>query len=356
MIQETYAYEWSLRDEILRVSHAWPVMLLFCLVGSLVGLVFSIFIPSPHRATKELYVGLNVYLATEDQNASDFAGVKFSDTNDYKNWQMANLNGLIFMDTIMDETLNRLRQIDPYWLSIDHNVLAGMLHAYWRNAGKWRLVAENSEPRYATEAVLTWEDVVVDRVHEAVYESQKIMILNTQLNALSIDQTKVISQAAEVTQIRDSLISWRSDAVQRDSKISLQEIDRKFIFHLIDQAETSSPGERLLADFPQPEATIQEYIDYLDRTLPLINELLLISQRQITTIEDKKNEIAEVYAASSSKSLGLSAGLKVDKITTVQPEHSVVQPTGLLVLIGGILGLLTWIVLSLIRISLQARK
>jgi hypothetical protein len=98
MIHDTFTIEWSFRDEILLITHRWPIILLFCLVGSLVGWIISFCSPSPHRATKELYVGLNVYRATEDRNAAEHAGIQFSNPNDYKNWQMANLNSLIFMD------------------------------------------------------------------------------------------------------------------------------------------------------------------------------------------------------------------------------------------------------------------
>src|SRR5512137_1897129 len=90
--------EWSLRDEILTISHRWPLIVLFCLAGSLIGFALSYVWPSPHRATKELYVGLNIDQALEDQNAADHAKIKFYNADDYKNWQMSSLNTLIFAD------------------------------------------------------------------------------------------------------------------------------------------------------------------------------------------------------------------------------------------------------------------
>ncbi len=356
MIRETSFSEWSLREEILHTTHRWPVIVAFCLMGSLLGLATSYCLPTPHRATKELYVGLNVSQATEDQNASEHAGLEFSDLNDYKNWQMANLNSFIFMDPVIRETLSQLKNLDPYWLGFDQNKLSGMLHSYWRNAGKWRLVAENANPRYAFQAVLTWEDVVVDQVHNAVYESQKIMILESQMKSLTLTQAESISRSAEIAQIRESLISWRADAIRQDLELPAKETDREFILQLFKQAIPDDSEQGLLDSFPSSKAPLKDYINWLDINFPLLDEQLLISQKQIATLEGKINEIASIYAESSRKSFGLSANLQVDKITNAQPVRTIVRPTGLLVLVGGILGLIAWTILWLTQISLQTRK
>ena len=356
MIKDTSFSEWSLREEILQITHRWPDIIIFCLLGSLIGLVISFCLPSPNRATKEMYVGLNIYQATEDRNASEFAGINFTNPNDYKNWQMANLNSLIYMDSIINETLIRLKSIDPYWSNLDQKVFAGMLHAYWRNAGKWRLVAENANPRYASQAVLTWEDVVVNHVHNAIYESQKVMILDKQLDSLTQTQAELISKSAEFSQIRESLISWRTNANVRDLDNPANDSDRINIRQLVEQIVAEGSGQGLLDAYPTPEAPLQDYIVWLDNVLPSLDEQLRIVQTQIAVLEDKKNEISQIYADSSRKSLGLSANLQVDKITTTQPELTVVRPIGMLVLIGGILGLILWSIVWLTRISLRARK
>src|SRR3990172_5797038 len=120
--------EWSFRDEALAATHRWHLIVLFCLVGGLAGWLVSLVLPSPHRATKELFVGLNVFRSADDRNAVEHAGLPISSANDYKNWQMSSLNSVIFMDTVLDETLSRLRVVDPYWQNIGRQDLAEMLH------------------------------------------------------------------------------------------------------------------------------------------------------------------------------------------------------------------------------------
>jgi Tfp pilus assembly protein PilV len=260
------------------------------------------------------------------------------------------------MDTIMEDTLIHLINLDPYWSNLDKNELAKMLHAYWRNAGKWRLVAENDNPQHATQAVLTWEDVVVDRVHDAIYESQKLIILDKQLESLTLTQSQVISRTAELINIRESLNTWRTSAARQDTKLPVNEIDRELINNLLDKAEMGNARQQLSDALPSSKAPLHDYITWLDSVFSLLDQQILISQTQIAALEDKKNEVAKIYADSSPKSLGLSANLQVDKITTSQPEHTIARPTGLLVLIGGILGLISWVILWLTRISLYARK
>lgn len=203
--------EWSFRDEILSVTHRWHQVILFCLVGALLGGLVSLAWPSPHRATKELYVGLNIFKADLDSAAT--AGLQFTNVDDFKNWQMASLNSLIYMDSITQETLERLRLQDAYWAGVTREQLTGMLHAYWRNAGKWRLVAESDDPQRAVQAVMAWHDVVVERVHTAVGYSHDLLALDKQLQAVATCQAQALTRLAELNQ---------AATTQEDEKQSLQ--------------------------------------------------------------------------------------------------------------------------------------
>jgi len=356
MTNETCLNEWYLRDEILLVTQRWPVILFFCLAGNLIGLTFSLLWPSAYRATKELYVGLNIYRALEDRSVSEFAGLQFTSPDDYKNWQMANLNSLVFMDGITNETLSRVRDMDAYWSGIDQGNMVRMLHVYWRNAGKWRLVVENANPKFAAQAVTIWEDVVVEQVHEAIKNSQDAMILDIQLQSLTLTQAQVISNTAEMTQIRDSLKSWRDNISWQDIDLPPQEVERLLVLLLVDQANLRSLEPLLLDTFPSTQTPRRDYIDWLDKVLPLIDQEILILNAQSATLETQKKGIAAQYADVSQKSLGLSTNLQVQKITTTQPKVTRIQPIGLLVLIGGLLGLIAWAILWFLKISLQLRK
>jgi len=355
MINNTYTSEWSLREEILRVTQRWPEIIAFCLLGSLVGLVISFCLPSPIRATRELYVGLNVFEGSKDRNSVEHAGLSFYNPDDYKNWQMANLNSMIFMDKIIDQTLENLRRLDPHWYNLDRNDLANMFSAYWRNAGKWRLVAEDSDSRYARQAVLAWEEVLVNQVHNAVSESQNVMILNSHLQSLSLVHSQLISKTIELSQIRELLRAWRKTASQKDTKLPVDESDRNIVRHLVDQANLGISQEWLMDSFPRSGAPINEYITWIDSITPVLDQQLLIDQNQAASLEEERNEIRVRYAYSASNSLGLSGDLLVEKLSGNKTNYAYVRPIGLLILIGGLLGIITWIIYWLIKFSLLER-
>ncbi len=92
----------TLREYIVYATQRWPILVFFCLVGSLLGWGISLLYPSSVRATTELYVGLNLENNQSNNNSVSFAGPRFTNADDYKNWQMANLNALVHMDEILD--------------------------------------------------------------------------------------------------------------------------------------------------------------------------------------------------------------------------------------------------------------
>jgi hypothetical protein len=344
--------EWSLRDEIQFQTHRWPVIVIFCLAGSLLGWGVSLTWPSPHRATKELYVGLNIYQAARDRTAAEHAGLEFLNIDDYKNWQMASLNSLIFTDGVIDETLHQLQAIDGYWSSFDQRKLAKDLHAYWRNAGKWRLVAESDDPHRAAEAVTVWQDVVVREANIAIGHSKDAMALDRQLQVVLITKSQAQARLAELTELHSLLQGWHEDI----SALTDQTIDANQFWTMHTYLTNAAADEfwsLLLEEFPDRDAPQQDYIVWLDRAARYLDTEIQIQQFQIDTLEENIQRLTAQYEDASQKSQGLSADLLVDKITDEEPVQSIVRPTGQLMLIGSILGLIVWGYLFMARISMR---
>jgi hypothetical protein len=344
-------YEWSLRREILSAAQRWPLIVAFGLAGIVLGWGISYAWPSPYQAIQELYVGLNVYQVAEDPGISGIANPQFLLADDYKNWQMANLNGLVHMDDVLDETLALLRSQDEYWQQVERPQLAQMLHAYWRNAGKWRLVAENPQPVYATQAAAAWGEAVVQRVHAAIAAAQESMLLDLQIRAILETQTQAIAQAAALEAQLAVLESWRTQlgALPED-----QPLDENMHAQLQEAASLASAaaGQTLpLESYPLPGSTTQAVIIWLDQVIRALRQNLHGLQAQISALETEKNALAERYAAASQESLGLSANLVVEKISDSPVPASAMRPTGMLVFIGGMLGIILWAILWVAKIA-----
>ncbi|MFC2054639.1 hypothetical protein ACFLV7_10160 [Chloroflexota bacterium] len=346
--------ELSLRDEILQISHRWPIIFSFCLIGILIGWGVSLFWPTTHRVSKEIYVGINPYQALTDRNASEHAGVQFNNPDDYKNWQMANLNVLIQTDWMIDETLSNLQNHDDYWKRASREDLARMLKVNWRNAGKWRLVAESDDPSRAAQALVVWHDTVIKNIRNAVGEAQNTLVLDTQLQSFSSDQTKAISRLAELIQLRETAATHLETASAWPEDYQPGQDEHWELWYTVAQADLDPAWEPLLEAFPIDGSPASSYIEWLNQTTVVLDQDIRTLQAQIETLQVQIDETSVRYKDASNKSFGLSGNLQVEKIRRRPPEQYAIRPTGLLILVGGILGLLLWIILWLVRITLKA--
>jgi hypothetical protein len=346
--------EWSFRLEILKATRKWPWLLLFCLIGSLAGWVIAYVWPSPYRITRELYVGLNVYRAIDSQTPSGYTGIEVVNANDYKNWQMSSLNTLIFMDSVIGETLDRLKEIDPYWQRITSTELAESLHVYWRNAGKWRLVAENTDPRRATEAVTVWQDVVVDHVHQAVLDSQQALILDLQLRALEEQQSQINVSAETIKHVRDLMQSWIKETNVSTSSSPISSTSRWQLWQLA-QLDVGPGWKLILQAFPSEGQPHKAYVDWVGKAGPVMEQSIEALEIQSDELENESKVTASQYSEASQKSHGLSPTLDVDKVSDLRAQETVNRPTGIMMLVGSVIGFFACMTIWISQISLRGK-
>jgi hypothetical protein len=348
MSEASATHEWSFRAEALAATHRWHIIVLFCLVGSLVGWLIAWAWPSPYRATKELFVGLNVSHSADDQNAAAHAGLPFSNANDYKNWQMSSLNSMIYMDSILDVTLTRLRVVDPYWQNVSRQDVADMLHVYWRNAGKWRLVAEHDDPVRAAQLLIAWQDVVVEQVHSAVAQAQSALLLNDELKATADEEARATSQVAGLATIRDQLVDRRDSLAGRPGSQALDDTERLQLQMLLDQVQPGEAWQAFTETFPPSGSANDVFRAWIEGALPLLETEIKVQQGRIDAMEQRQAELASQYTKATNESLGLSPELLVQKISDRKLEQTVVRPTGLAILIGAGVGLILWALIWLV--------
>ncbi len=345
--------EWSLRHEILLITQRWPWLVLFCILGASLGWLASLIWPTPYRATRELYVGLNAYRAINDLSVSEYAGIKLVNANDYKNWQMSSLNSLIFMDEVIDHTLSDLQELDPYWKDISRDDFAQSLHVYWRNAGKWRLVAEHPDPIRAVEAVNAWQQVVVDTVHAAVSQSQEALLYELQLNSLA-EQKNAVSQALD--DLNNTIINLNIYQETLSSRPEESLIDSSEHWQIWQQSvsiRSIIDWNAFLETFPIEGSQVNDYIEWLDQGILLLDQEINNQIHNLESIEQREYTAASQFSQASKLSLGLSASLDVDKISNSRTLQTVTRPTGLLMLCGSFLALLSWLGIWISHVSVR---
>jgi hypothetical protein len=351
--------DWTLRDDILAATHHWQRIVAFCLLGALLGWGVSWLWPSPSRATQELYVGLNVYQAAQDRNAAEQAGIVFSNINDYKNWQMASLNTIIYTDSILDETLEQLRATDPYWQSIRRGELAAMLHVYWRNAGKWRLVAEHRDSRRAVQAVVAWQEVVVNRVNAAIQEARNAILIDQQLQAIATQQAHSATRLAALAQAQAELSAWQEHIAAAAPGQPLPEMQRNALAQLLALAspvQDDTSGQSLRLDLPASDAPASAYPAWIEQASLLVAQETRVTQAQEDASQKDLQSLTDRYSQAVQNSLGLSAEFKIDRINDAQPEQNAVRPASTLILVGAILGWIAWFLVWLIQANARAKQ
>lgn len=332
-----------LSDEVYQMTHNWQSIILYGLLGVLVGWAASFIWPSPYRATQELYVGINLYQLAEDEYLTGANSLKFDNADDYKNWQMANLNSLVFMDSVLDDTLTRLRSNDSAWNEVSRAELAKMLNVYWRNAGKWRLTAQHTDAQRAIQAVNAWQESSINQIYSSIEQARETMILDLQLRATIDQQTQLIAYKAGLGQIKATVENLKSQVSLQPPNQPLADPARQQIASLYEQLALQAPLLAPAIALPEPSAPASEYLAWLDRSHSAIEQSLGNTDAQITALDAQINEITARYATATQKSMGLSSNLVVDKTPEDLLLLTVVRPTGLLVFLGGLFGLIIWI-------------
>jgi hypothetical protein len=322
------------------------------IVGSLIGILLAFVWPSPYRATLELLVGLNLYRSVEDDYIAQFAEVPFRNADDYKYWQMQQLEALALSDKYLDETLTRLMEEDVYWQGVSIEDFRAMLSVNWRNAGRWRLAAELVESQYAEQAVKTWRDVILEKTNNSISNAQQLYLIDLELQGIKEARLNAQSRLEQLNEIEVALTRWR-ETVERSSKsLMLDPAEREWLINLASQAAGLDQGwQLLLSSFPPPNATIEKYLAWMEQILIAIDAESEVIKRQLVELQQRSDDLFSEWEVTLKEGDGLAATLTIEKLSGDEASLRHLRPTTTAALVGGLIGLLFWGLITLLRIS-----
>ncbi len=336
--------EWSLRNELLTITHRWHLPVIAFLLGSLLGWGVSILIPSPYRAEMELYVAYN-------------ADAIYRNPDDYKNWQMRQLSDFAVTDTILDETLTRLRSNDPYWQSVSSADFRSMVKVLWRNAGKWHLVVENHQPQRSAQVIQTWSEVIISEYDQARKGAIEQSALDKQLWLVTDSLVDAQLLKVDLTEVNQALQILRETIDKLPADQPVDNLTRWKIWSMVAKAAKFDPAwQTLLNEFPLPETIPAGYAPWLDNTLTLLEEQLKATSLRIEKLESEQSYLTTDLENAIKTNRGLSANLEVGREYYTPIEAEIVRPTGLAALIGGAIGLLVWSIFWIARPIYQTKR
>jgi hypothetical protein len=344
--------EWVLKDEVLAAFHRWPVIVIFTLVGALIGLAAVNLWPAPYRAQVDVSVELNPYRVLDDQYLPAFTNAEFRNIDDYKHWQMLQLSIIVQSDPYMTETLTRLQDIDPYWESFSEQDLREMISADWRNAGSWSLTATADSKSRAADAVRTWRNVVLDLTRDAIANSQSLYQLELTLRAL---KSQLVENQLQISMLDNLLGDSRAivselEKLDQDSVLpaglyqKLTNFHKQLTEYLPEQAWTQ-------AGLPNRNSNAADFLDWSEIAISLIDDQLKNLDMWEQILEQEITESAHLWEIALQEGQGLAATLNLENRGNSYPEVQPVRSTGLAVIAGSLIGLLAWIGYFILQIT-----
>lgn len=344
--------EWSLREEIINAFHNWPVIVASILGGALLGLLVAFLIPAPYRATTDIAVLINPYRTVEDRYNAAYTNFEFRNPDDYKHWQMSQLNALVYSDEYIEETLRRLREQDQAWNDVSHADLSNMLTAAWRNAGRWMLSAETDNQQMAAEALDAWKSVILEKVNASIDQSQELYQIDLDLRAIATAQLKN-QERLSLLESSFQTVNQAAEAFdQTPSQPSLVPLVRLRLLEAVAQAAELNAGwQQILESFPVEDAPASAYQDWIGLTIAALDKATQTNTQQSALLAQARLEKTAEWQAKIEGGKGLAATLQVEELAKKAPKIQQIRSTSLAMLVGALLGLIVWVFVILIRIT-----
>ncbi len=343
---------WVLRDAIFLALHRWYLIFLFVLVGGGVALGVSYLFPTEYRASVELAVELNPYRALEDRYVASFASFEFRNVDDYKHWQMSQLNLLVYSDEFLQATLDSLQSRDPYWNSIHVTDLRKKVKAQWRNAGLWSLSVQAPSPQLARDAVSSWKEVILEKTDEAIKNSQRLYHLELELRALNVLKFDLQNRQAILIEVKNALAAIRSELSQLPpgDPISLRE--RWRLADVAAQAADFDPvWEKTLEELPGQNSKIEDYLKWIERVIALLEDEINFLDGEYQNLSAQLKEVDTSWTRMLGAARGLSATLSIDTLSRDTLRVRPVRSEATLLVVGGLSGFLLWALFITYQIS-----
>jgi hypothetical protein len=345
--------DWTLREALYIALHQWPSMVAFFALGCLLGWIASFFWPSYYRGTTQIYIGLNPYRAYSDSIFLALAQPKYGNVDDYKNWQMSQLDSIIYLDHFIDSTLAALRQQDPYWNAIDAGQLRDMLVADWRSAGTWDLNAEHREPQRASQAAAAWGQVIIENVQAAVEAARETSMIDQERQEIVTERIQIEQRAQAIQSAQAALTAWNVSALgiaRASPDTTLTNPDRASLYAIVAQVSDFTPAWMSVLDaFPGHDATLPAYLAWAEQVLATINAELTLLGERYASLSAQSESLETQYNQVADASLGLSANIAIEGLE--QLPARLIRPSSQFILVGGILAFLLWLVWQMMRIA-----
>ena len=225
---------WSFRDEVLRMTRQWYIVLAFIVVGGLLGYGGTYLFPAPYRVTADLYVGIDVIRVGEMEHVIPLAKHEPLNLDDYKNWQLKQVADVVSSEKVLIKTLESLRARDAYWNQLEITDLKALLDIYWYDAGTWQLEVIHPQAKYAAQVAETWRNMGYAHIEELLVSAERATALDAELQSSNI--------SIGIVEERIASLGEGTALEEAQAELSVLTVQREEILEEYHQAQDDSLG------------------------------------------------------------------------------------------------------------------
>ncbi len=320
--------EWHWQTDFITLAHRWYLWLVLFLVGCGIGWLSARLLPAPYRAEADL----GVFYQSD---------AIFRNVDDYKNWEMGQLQALILSDQLLTLVQARLSQQDPFWQTQSPADLRQRLHVYWRNAGIWHLVAEDRQPQRAVQLVQAWKAVILEEMGRIGKLTHELKQIHTEILALGQAKVATEQRLIELQAMSAILQNWQPWSDPSLAAQPVPPLQRWRLLELASRFDQNRAGDHTLAaTLPPSDALADEYQAWVEQASSAIETESRLLQEQLPFLEQRLSEMTTKYNEVAAASWYLSVYVGVNDLNAEVKGPRPVRTEALAALIGGLLTLL----------------
>lgn len=337
--------EWKLREKLVQFIKTWPILITVFLGSGLIAWGTVHLFPPLQRATTDLFIGIDITRVNDVSSLATYAEAEPFNVDDYKNWQLSQINAIATSERVANLTLDKLRDLDPYWEDISAAEFQELQDLNWYDVGKWQLQIEAPENKYALQGVQAWREILLQDLTRLIRESEDVLEFEGRMRASNIAMSQLETRVIEMEILTAEVAAVRVELESADSEQGMDDSTRMDLWLLVaGAAEDDVLWEQLMDEIPEKNQPYPAYILWMDQVLVAVDSEIESHQAIMEELISDHELLTEEYLREIKEAHGLSASLFVGEEIT-QPRIIETYPDTQIALLGSLVGLLIYIII-----------
>ncbi len=337
--------EWKLQKKIVQFIKLWPILIAVFLGSGLITWGTVHLFPPLQSATADLYIGIDITRVYDVSSAATYTIAEPFNVDDYKNWQLSQVNSIAKSERIANLTIKRLQDLDPYWENISASEFQEMQDLFWYDVGTWRLQFQSPDIDNALQAVQVWREVLLQDLSRLIQESEDVLEFEGRMRASNTAIKKLKTRTTVLELLIEEITAVQEELKNADPQQGMNDSSREEIWLSIAGTSEEDPmWEQVLNDIPERDQPNLEYIYWMDQVLAVVERDYESHLAVMEALVSDHESLTEDYVREIREAEGLSASLFVREEGS-QPEIIKFYPDTQIAFLGSIIGLLIYIII-----------